>query len=209
VDLLIDKFTNSFNGTAIVSVDEGTVLSEVVSTLNGEDCFGRTIKVFEHKRSVNQNSLLLSSSRYYEGIDISFKCNSCGKVGHRQADCLSEAATPLCHLCAGSHEACKLMLTILILIFSFFLQLIVKILCVSDAILLVIIPKSVPMKRNTKSLRFAATAESSITVTFVPLRRLQFHSETKLMMTKTTIQMMVTGREKPVLTPAYSKKLRE
>ncbi len=47
----------------------------------------------------------MNGGRYFE-LDISFKCNNCGEVGHKQSECLNPSIPQPCHLCASTnHEA--------------------------------------------------------------------------------------------------------
>jgi RNA recognition motif-containing protein len=97
---------NKKPGSATIDVASGADLDAAIKALQGADCGGRPMRVqrVEVKR-VRRRS---STSRYFLGTDISIKCNACGLVGHKSADCRSPMAQQPCHLCAGrDHDACK------------------------------------------------------------------------------------------------------
>eukprot|EP01038_Epipyxis_sp_PR26KG_P005193 gene5193-7227_t len=96
------EFTEEYNTASLLQ-------EKLLQSLNGQSCCGRDIRVQIHgvnnstnkpNRSFNNNN-----NRYYD-LNIAFKCNNCGEVGHKQADCPQAPIPQPCHLCAGKdHEA--------------------------------------------------------------------------------------------------------
>jgi hypothetical protein len=88
----------------------------IIQSIQGEDLAGRPLRVQRYLDKSAAKRRLSGpggggtpgkDSRYFSE-DISCKCNNCGQVGHKQADCTNETETNPCHLCAGKdHEAGK------------------------------------------------------------------------------------------------------
>jgi hypothetical protein len=105
VVLGFDKRKNLPSGSATVEFSMETDVNACVTALQSEMCGGRPVrvqKVSETKRRVSTGK---EGSRYFLS-DMSFKCQKCGQVGHKQYDCTNEPIPTPCHLCAGKdHEA--------------------------------------------------------------------------------------------------------
>ncbi len=87
-------------------------LTKVLNAINGKICGNRPIRAqktnFNVRKRLSFGKDNNSISRYFEGPDISFKCNLCGQVGHRQQECANDPVPQPCHLCAGTnHEPSK------------------------------------------------------------------------------------------------------
>lgn len=113
IKLGIDKKTKLPSGSATVeimntSIDgENKDLSELIKTMHGENCCGRPARIqrYTSGNTSARNSLSKEHGRYFAD-EISCKCNLCGQVGHRQADCVNDPIPTPCHLCAGQdHDA--------------------------------------------------------------------------------------------------------
>jgi hypothetical protein len=114
--LNIDKKTQRPSGSAQIFVqsvgddaeeeeDPNLYLKNVIQALDGKDFRGRPVRVRSFEMKGGRVSFGGGAVRYFGGDDLSVKCNNCGKVGHRQADCLQEPTLPPCHFCAGTdHE---------------------------------------------------------------------------------------------------------
>ena len=90
-------------GTAIAYMSNEMNSSDILSTLNGEDCLGRVIRVSEVS-AANKSRESFGQTRYFDR-DISVKCNNCFEVGHRQYECPHPLLESFCcHLCGGSHD---------------------------------------------------------------------------------------------------------
>lgn len=120
VTLLLDRATKLPRGMAtaelmpVHDVDKGEIIKSdgAVSILTGQDFGGRPLRV-ETFGPLDKNKARRSStggSRYFGGsFGINVKCNICGEVGHRQADCVADSAIP-CHLCARpDHDPGKIL----------------------------------------------------------------------------------------------------
>ena len=103
IELLQDQLSKQPIGAAIVYLQPGSDIIECATTLNGEDCLGRPVRVVADGVPRNRDSF--SSNRYFDK-DISFKCNNCQEVGHRYAECPHPGLRQPCHLCASlEHDA--------------------------------------------------------------------------------------------------------
>lgn len=92
-------------GSATAELAEGSDEAVALKALQGQDCVGRPLRV----QSIILKKSRLSggrADRYFLGDGPKdFKCNTCGLVGHKAADCESGTVSP-CHLCAGrDHDA--------------------------------------------------------------------------------------------------------
>lgn len=102
-------------GSAAVEIylkGKKTSLTKVLNAINGKICGNRPIRAqktnFNVRKRLSFGKDNNSVSRYFEGPDISFKCNLCGQVGHRQQECANDPVPQPCHLCAGTnHEPSK------------------------------------------------------------------------------------------------------
>ena len=57
------------------------------------------------KKDIIGNNLFIECVRFLGGDIKEFKCNNCGKAGHKAAECQAPSVNP-CHLCAGrDHES--------------------------------------------------------------------------------------------------------
>lgn len=95
-------------GSASVLVED-TSVKDILATINKRKINGRLIRAQrvggQAQDARRRSSLGKDNGRYFVGDDISFKCNSCGQVGHKVADCTNDPLPIPCHLCAGcDHE---------------------------------------------------------------------------------------------------------
>lgn len=104
----IDKRTSLPAGSASVDLVPGTDVAEAVKALHGQNCGGRPLKVLSQKAVLKKSRPSGGrADRYFLGVDVvsELKCNSCGKGGHKAADCDVGLVHP-CHLCAArDHES--------------------------------------------------------------------------------------------------------
>ena len=106
IDLGIDPKTGLSSGCATVTLPLGSNVSEVVSKLHGVDCRGRNIRVVDCSRRVKNKFNDSSAANRYFDAAMSFKCNNCGQVGHKQNDCQNPPLPVPCHLCGRpDHDA--------------------------------------------------------------------------------------------------------
>ena len=120
MEINLDRNTKLPRGSATAELvknqknNEGELLDadSAVNALVGADFRGRPLRV-ERYGIVDKSKLRRStagSSRYFGGpLGISVKCNQCGEVGHKMAECLVDPVIP-CHLCARTgHDPSKYM----------------------------------------------------------------------------------------------------
>ena len=106
IDLGIDAKTGLSSGCATVTLPLGSNVSEIVSKLHGVDCRGRNIRVVDCSRRVKNKFNDSSAANRYFDAAMSFKCNNCGQVGHKQNDCQNPPLPVPCHLCGRpDHDA--------------------------------------------------------------------------------------------------------
>lgn len=118
MEVHLDRNTKLPRGSATAELvkgqknDDGEVLDpdSAVKALVGANFRGRPLRVERYGIVDKSNSRrsTAGSSRYFGGpLGISVKCNQCGEVGHKMAECLSEPVIP-CHLCARTgHDPSK------------------------------------------------------------------------------------------------------
>lgn len=106
VVLGFDKRKNLPSGSATAELAAGVDVNACVTALQGENCGGRPVRVAKSNAdSKRRMSGGKEGSRYFAN-DLSFKCQACGEVGHKQFECTNDPIPTPCHLCAGrDHEA--------------------------------------------------------------------------------------------------------
>lgn len=114
VTMDIDKRTSLPAGSATVELCPGANVAQAIKALHGQNCGGRPLKVLSQKAVVKKSRPSGGrADRYFLGVDVvsDLKCNSCGKGGHKAADCDVGQVNP-CHLCAArDHESGELLLS--------------------------------------------------------------------------------------------------
>lgn len=102
-----NKKKNLKAGSAFITIEDVSV-KDVLASINKSKINGRLIRaqrVGGAQDIRRRSSLNKDNGRYFVADDISFKCNSCGQVGHKVADCTNDPLPVPCHLCAGpDHE---------------------------------------------------------------------------------------------------------